>query len=121
MSAFSAPRPSLRVAMPSAEATMAVALVAALLLAGALAVVFPLGAVALVALAWVAWLATRAAQMPRIFMAALGIILAAYMFFGRGAAYAGVPPLFIGEACLGLGLLTIVTALPRVRLTTVHL
>src|SRR5262249_13017129 len=83
--------------------------------------VFPVGAVALVALAWVVWLGTRAASLPRIFMAALGLILAAYMFFGRGAAYAGGPPLFIGEACLSLGLLAIVTALPRVRVTTVHL
>src|SRR5438094_6680923 len=110
MSAFSAPRPPLRLSLPSKEAGIAAALVAALLVAGVLAVVFPLGAVALVALVWLSWLGSRAAALPRIFMAALGLVLAAYMFLGKGAAYAGVPPLFIVEACLILGLLSFVTA-----------
>jgi hypothetical protein len=42
----------------------------------------------------------------RIFLTALGILLLGYAFFGRGFAYLGIPPLFVGELVLILGLLT---------------
>ena len=41
-----------------------------------------------------------------VFLVALGIALAGYATLGRGFAYLGVPPIFIGEMILAFGLLT---------------
>ncbi len=40
------------------------------------------------------------------FLAIMGIALTGYAFLGRGFAYAGIPPIFIGEIILGMGLIT---------------
>ena len=42
--------------------------------------------------------------LSRLFILALGIVLTGYAFFGRAFAYIGIPPIFIGELLLGLGL-----------------
>ena len=43
------------------------------------------------------------------YLAALAIGLLGYAVAGRGFAYVGVPPLFVGEVLLAFGLLTVVT------------
>jgi hypothetical protein len=48
-------------------------------------------------------------------------LLAGYAFFGRGFAYIGVAPLYVGEVVLGLAVLGVVAAVPRGRLAPVHL
>ena len=51
-------------------------------------------------------LLTLEKRLVQIFMVALFLGLAGYMFLGRGFAYAGLPPLFVGELLLGLAVLT---------------
>jgi hypothetical protein len=41
---------------------------------------------------------------PRIFIASLGLLLCGYTFFGRAFAHVGVPPVFVGEVVLTVGL-----------------
>lgn len=54
----------------------------------------------------------------RIFVAALVVLLTGYMFLGRGFAHLGMPPLYLGEVVLGVGLLaaTLAVVLLRLRL-----
>lgn len=83
------------------------------------------GSVAVGALgAWNPWLALGTAVgvasitlgvvfargLPKMFLAALGIILVGYAFFGKSFAYLGVAPLYIGELVLSLGLLTLLVS-----------
>ncbi|WP_447971650.1 O-antigen ligase family protein [Nitrospira sp. M1] len=42
------------------------------------------------------------------FLGSLGILLVGYAFLGRTFAYIGIPPLFVGEMVLGLGMLAFV-------------
>ena len=46
----------------------------------------------------------------RGFVSLLAIVLLGYALFGRGFAYVGFPPLFIGEITLGVGLVAFATA-----------
>ncbi|PYE55733.1 O-antigen ligase family protein [Deinococcus yavapaiensis] len=54
---------------------------------------------AIVALVW--------SRLPSVALTLVGVCLVGYAFLGRGFAYVGVPPLFIGEISLGLGLLAL--------------
>ena len=47
------------------------------------------------------------AQLPRMALSFLGICLLGYALLGKGFAYIGVPPLFVGEMALGLCLLAL--------------
>ena len=49
----------------------------------------------------------RARRAGDTYLAFLGCVLIGYALFSRSFAYVGVPPLFIGEIALGVGLLTI--------------
>ena len=49
----------------------------------------------------------RARRAGDTYLAFLGCVLIGYALFSRPFAYLGVPPLFIGEITLGLGLLTL--------------
>lgn len=77
------------------------------------------------------WLAERLARLsegrapsrrpstPRfvwVFLVALSALLVGYMFLGRGFAHLGLPPAYIGEVVLFLGLLTTVVAFARLPL-----
>ena len=42
---------------------------------------------------------------PRLFLAAVAVVLTGYAFGGRAFAYLGMPPVFVGEFVLGLGLI----------------
>lgn len=65
------------------------------------------------------WLTSRGARVVDVFLAALAGILTGYAFFNRAFAYIGVPPLFVGEVVLVVGLLAFVYSIGRWRLTPV--
>ncbi len=67
------------------------------------------------------WLVSYGQRMIPVFHVSLVAILIGYAFLGRGMAYVGVAPLFVGEMVLGLGLLAIVVSLPTARWHPVHL
>lgn len=63
---------------------------------------------ALVVLAMLAAIAGRGlARTPETFLYVLGVILIGYAWLGRGFAYLGLPPVFLGEIVLALGLLAL--------------
>src|SRR5215467_1685236 len=47
-------------------------------------------------------------SLPDRFLLLLAIVLAGYAIDGRGFAYIGIPPIFIGEIALLFGLLTLI-------------
>lgn len=59
-------------------------------------------------------------RLPRLFLGALAVILVLYAFFGRGIAYLGVSPIYMGEMVLMLGLLALLVSIRRLQLTAVH-
>jgi hypothetical protein len=69
-----------------------------------------LAGVALLGLAFVVQVGTR---LPLYALGLAGSTLVGYAFMGRGYAYVGVPPLFIGEFTLGLGVCGAVAALAQ--------
>lgn len=52
----------------------------------------------------------------RVFFVSLAALLAGYMFLGRGFAHVGIPPLYVGEIVLVLGLIATAFAVIRLRL-----
>jgi len=95
------------------------------LLAAVLAIAVAVGAVlpgrplatagALAGLCLVVIAVLHASRLPYLFLGVLGGLLAGYAFLGRGFAYLGVPPIYIGEVALGFGLLA-ATASGAIRL-----
>ncbi|MFC3834440.1 O-antigen ligase family protein [Deinococcus rufus] len=80
-------------------------IVLAALAVGALALRQPtLAALAGAGLTAVAFFVQVGSRLPRYALGLIGITLTGYAFMGRGYAYVGVPPLFIGELTMGLGL-----------------
>ncbi len=65
-------------------------------------------------------LLTLASRLSVWFLSACGLLLAGYAFFGKGFAYIRVPPAFVGEFVLGIGLLAFFVALPRIRFGPIH-
>lgn len=99
-----------------------VALAAAIAVAaGTLLAVAPLlafGAVtAAVVVVLMAILGRRSAQ---VFVIALGLLLIAYAFMGRGVAYVGTGSFFVGEFVLFLGVLAFALNLGRARFAPFH-
>jgi hypothetical protein len=93
------------------------AAIAACAVGGTLAAIAPLpaigGAGAVFALVGMLALGRRSAQ---VFLAALTLVLVAYAFMGRGAAYIGVAPLYISEVLLFLALVALVLNIRGLRL-----
>lgn len=56
----------------------------------------------------------------RVFLIVLAVLLAGYMFMGRGFAHIGLPPVYVGEVVLFIGLIATAVAFVRLRLR-VHL
>ena len=52
----------------------------------------------------------------RVFLIVLAGLLVGYMFMGRGFAHVGVPPLYVGEVVLFIGLITTAVAFVRLKL-----
>jgi O-Antigen ligase len=78
------------------------------------------GIVAAVAVLGVLFLLLVGRRLPRLFLGALAIILVLYAFFGRGIAYLGVSPIYMGEMVLILGLLALLVSIRRLQLTPIH-
>ena len=57
----------------------------------------------------------RPAGVADWYLLSLGLVLMGYALDGRGFAYIGVPPLFIGEAMMLLGLVVLICAWASVR------
>ena len=87
-------------------------LIAAISLAFALGIMFyPIVAVLVAILFFLApvFLSSKNA-VSRIFLYVIGLGLLGYSFFGRGFAYCGFPPYFIGEALLGFGIIAFIVS-----------
>jgi hypothetical protein len=93
-----------------------IATTALLILAGVAAAVKPLLAVALVVVIVALLLVNDRARVPVVFLKGLGAILVGYAFFGRGFAYVGASPIYVGEVVLGLALLALPFVLRGARL-----
>ena len=78
------------------------------LLAGAMLARHPIPAAAgLGALAATLVLALASPRVDRVFFVCLGALLWGYAFLGRGFAYVGAPPVFVGELTLVVGFLAV--------------
>jgi O-antigen ligase/polysaccharide polymerase Wzy-like membrane protein len=66
------------------------------------------------------WLLGAADRARLVFVGGLGALLIGYAFLGRGLAHAGVPPVYVGEMVLGLGVLALVFGRPTFRLDLVR-
>ena len=55
----------------------------------------------------------------RVFLVSFAVVLAGYMFLGRGFAHLGQPPVYVGEVVLVLGLIATGVAFVRLRLRPV--
>ena len=69
----------------------------------------PVGALLLVALSAVCYALFFRRVMAGAFLRVLAIVLAGYVLFGRSFAYLGLPPLYIGDLTLALGILAAAT------------
>ena len=97
-----------------------VATIVVALVIGVAAAVSPVGAlVAAAGLAAVGLLSLGRAMVP-LFQVSLVTILVGYSFLGRGVAHLGVPPIYMGEVVLGIGLIAILVSIDRSRLRIVH-
>ena len=67
------------------------------------------------------WLVALGARVERLFVVAVGVLFLGYAFFGRGLAYRGVPPVYVGEMVLALGAIASISALRIRRLHVLHL
>jgi hypothetical protein len=67
------------------------------------------GALLLVALAAVCYALLFRRAMAGAFLRVLAIVLAGYALFGRSFAYLGIPPLYVGDLTLALGVLAATT------------
>ena len=86
---------------------------------GALTAISPLLGVGAGLAAFVTWLLSYGKRMIPVFHVGLVIILIGYAFLGKGMAYVGVAPIYIGEMVLVLALLAIAVSLSRRALAPV--
>lgn len=98
----------------------AVAILGAAALGGLTALSPLVGVVAALA-AFAVWLLSYGQRMVPVFHVSLVVILIGYAFLGKGLAYVGVAPVYIGEMVLALGVLAIIVSLPSARWHPFHL
>jgi O-antigen ligase/polysaccharide polymerase Wzy-like membrane protein len=91
-----------------------------LIATGGLIAVAPIAAAVVLALTVVALLLVHAEHLPRLFLKGTIVILVGYAIAGRGFAYVGQKPVFIGDAVLLVGTLALFTRARGVRLHPVH-
>ena len=105
----------------STEAFVVAAGLLAAAIAGGLVGVSPMLGLAAFGAMTVVWLLSFGVRMVPVFHVSLVVILIGYAFLGRGMAYVGVSPLFVGELVLGLGIIAILVSLPTARWQPMHL
>jgi hypothetical protein len=88
---------------------------------GALTAIAPLLGVGAGLAAFVAWLLSYGKRMIPVFHVGLVIILIGYAFLGKGMAYVGVAPIYVGEMVLVLALLAIAVSVSGARWHPFHL
>ncbi len=100
-----------------------VAVVAALaaVVFGALVAISPLVGIIAFVIALAVWMLSYGQRMVPAFHGTLLIILVIYAFLGRGGAYLGVAPVYVGEVVLAIGILAIIVSLPTARWHWFHL
>lgn len=84
-------------------------------LAGIVGTLGPIALVGGVAVVGAIWLLSYRTRPRRVFGLAIIGLLIGYAFMGRGFAYLGVPPLYVGEMVLGLGIIATLIAVPKLR------
>ncbi|HUG14133.1 MAG TPA: hypothetical protein VMM78_03870, partial [Thermomicrobiales bacterium] len=89
--------------------------------AGALLAVNPVAALLTAAFAMSLALLALGRGVVGLFVSALALVLAGYMFMGRGFAHVGVPPMYVGELALALAVFALVTAFATRRLRAVQI
>lgn len=90
-------------------------------LAGVVAPISPLSVLVGVVALGGAWLLAWRGRPQYVFHRALVALLVGYAFFGRNFAHVGVPPLYVGEVVLGLGVLATLLSVRTVRAGPVRL
>jgi hypothetical protein len=89
--------------------------------AGALVVVAPFAAVATATAGAIGvWMLSLGRGAIKVFFVSLGLLLIGYAFLEKGMAYAGIQPLFVGEAVLFITTLALLVALPQARVSRLH-
>lgn len=91
------------------------------LAAGAVTVIAPGAAFIVVGSVIAAFLLASRRRMASVFLVALATVLIGYMFLGRGFAYLGTPPFFVGELVLVLAVLSLIALADSRRLGFLHL
>lgn len=89
-------------------------------LRGVLAARLPVAAFALVGVVAGIVLLSVGRRAITVFHVSLLGLLAGYAFLGKGFAYLGAPPLFVGELVLGLAILAILLSLGTARFGVLH-
>jgi hypothetical protein len=88
---------------------------------GALLATRPAVAVALAVAVVPIYLLSLGVRIVGVFFWLLMFILAGYAFFGRGFAYLGARPVYVGDAVLAVAVLAILATVRRSLLTRIHL
>ncbi len=83
--------------------------------AGIAVAVSPLSLAVIGGLIIALWLVALGRQSIAVFHGTLIVLLAGYAFLGKGFAYFGFPPLYVGEFCLAIGALAILHAVRQAR------
>jgi hypothetical protein len=67
------------------------------------------------------WIFAQRQRLVALFPRILALLLLGYMFLGKGFAYLGVQPVYVGEAVLAIATLTILLTIRRAQIGILHL
>ena len=87
---------------------------------GVLVAVWPTSAAIIAAVVVSVGLVAMGRRVVALFHGSLITILVGYAFLGKGFAYLGVPPLYVGEMVLALGFVSLLASLGRARFGALH-
>ncbi|HVA88006.1 MAG TPA: O-antigen ligase family protein [Candidatus Saccharimonadales bacterium] len=87
---------------------------------GVLVAVWPTSAAMIAAVVIGLGLIAMGRRVVALFHGSLIVILVGYAFLGKGFAYLGVPPLYVGEMVLALGFASLLASLGRARFGALH-
>jgi hypothetical protein len=104
----------------SSAATVPLVGVACAALIGLAIATGPAGAIGAVLVLAIGAVVLLGARVVTVFLGALGVLLIAYAFLGRGVAHVGIGPVYIGEFVLALAVPTVLYSLRRAHISFVH-